>query len=173
MTTTTAQTMDFGDALRAIKARQRVARAGWNGKGQFLVMIFAGNAVMRHDGDAYSMQDCIGLKNAQGDMQPGWAPSQGDLLAEDWVIVGAAKEEQPPLAKSARGYAVVDRRDTRTLAALKECAVSPPMPVSRNDLSFLVVHPSLREIEEGERIPTYRAAWADHTDSLVFMAGSE
>ena len=29
----------------------------------------------------------LDLKNAQGIMQPGWVPSQGDLFAEDWVII--------------------------------------------------------------------------------------
>lgn len=29
-------TMDFGDAIRALKAGAKVARKGWNGKGMFL-----------------------------------------------------------------------------------------------------------------------------------------
>ena len=31
-------TMDFGDAIRALKQGSRVAREGWNGKGLSLVM---------------------------------------------------------------------------------------------------------------------------------------
>ena len=27
------------------------------------------------------------MKTAQGTIQMGWAPSQGDLCAEDWVVV--------------------------------------------------------------------------------------
>ena len=73
--------MDFGSALRRLKKGGKVARKGWNGKGMYLTMIRAGNAV--HQG--FSMQDCIGMKTADHKMQPGWLASQADMLAEDWV----------------------------------------------------------------------------------------
>ncbi len=75
--------MSFGLALEALKKRLKVARSGWNGKGQYVTLIPAGNAMFQGD----DMQDCFGLKNAQGKMQPGWVPSIGDCLAEDWKIV--------------------------------------------------------------------------------------
>jgi hypothetical protein len=77
------QGLDFGDALRALKAHHRVARAGWNGKDQYVTLIPAGNAMFQ----GYDMQDCFGLKNAQNKMQPGWVPSIGDCMATDWRIV--------------------------------------------------------------------------------------
>jgi hypothetical protein len=198
----TTNNLNFCDALRAIKSGKRVQRTGWNGKGLYaflqpgsvhgpylghsfqMAMESAPTDVETIDGVSVSLFDtnaaehtamrypqlCLSFPTGTFGA---WAPSQTDMLASDWKIEGEAKEELPPLAKSARGYAVVDRLALRVINALKEFAVSPPMPMSRNDLSFLVVHPSLREIEEGERIPTYRAAWCDRTDSLVFMAGSE
>lgn len=75
--------MDFGAALVALKCGQKVARSGWNGKGMWLCLIRAGNAM--HGG--FAMQDCIGMKTASNDMQPGWLASQSDMLADDWVIV--------------------------------------------------------------------------------------
>lgn len=75
--------MNFGDALEALKSRKKCARAGWNGKGQYVVLIPAGNAMFQ----GLPMQDCMGLKNAQGKMQPGWVPSIGDCMAEDWKTV--------------------------------------------------------------------------------------
>jgi hypothetical protein len=75
--------MNFGLALEALKKHRKVARAGWNGKGQYVTLIPAGNAMFQ----GYDMQDCFGLKNAQNRMQPGWVPSIGDCLAEDWQIV--------------------------------------------------------------------------------------
>lgn len=75
--------MPFGLALEAMKNGKRVARADWNGKGQWATLIHPGNAC--HIG--FSMQPCFGLKNAQDVMQPGWAPSQGDMLADDWMVV--------------------------------------------------------------------------------------
>jgi hypothetical protein len=75
--------LDFGQALRCLKSGKKVARKGWNGKNQFVVLIPAGNAMFMQ----YPMQDCYGLKNAQGNMQPGWVPSVGDLNAKDWEVV--------------------------------------------------------------------------------------
>ena len=34
-----------------------------------------------------AMQPCIGLRTAAATMQPGWVPSQQDMMADDWVIV--------------------------------------------------------------------------------------
>ena len=79
--------MTFGLALEALKHGERVARAGWNGKGMWLVLINPGNAMHRSAAGAFDMQPCIGMKTANGLMQPGWLAAQTDMLAEDWVIV--------------------------------------------------------------------------------------
>lgn len=78
--------MNFGEAMEAIKDRKQVRRMGWNGSNQFVTLIHAGNAMATVNGSRYPMQDCLGLKNAQGNMQPGWVASQGDLFAEDWEV---------------------------------------------------------------------------------------
>ncbi len=87
--------LTFGLALDALKAGKKVARKGWNGKGMWLVLLrVVSCSTIRYDKDALEnrgdlkMQDCIGMKTAQGTMQPGWLASQPDMLAEDWVIVG-------------------------------------------------------------------------------------
>lgn len=80
--------MNFGEALETLKGGEQVRRTGWNGATQFVTLIRAGNAMATVPGmGRYPMQDCLGLKNAQGGMQPGWVPSQGDLFAEDWEVV--------------------------------------------------------------------------------------
>lgn len=73
----------FGKALEHIQRGGRVAREGWNGKGMWLTLIRAGNAM--HMG--FDMQDCVGMKTANGVMQPGWLASQNDMLASDWCSV--------------------------------------------------------------------------------------
>lgn len=78
---------DFSFALRMLKAGARMARAGWNGKDQWVVLIHPGNAMYTKGGASAPMQSCLGLKNAQGNMQPGWVPSMGDLMADDWQVV--------------------------------------------------------------------------------------
>lgn len=79
--------MDFGEALKQLKAGKRVRRQGWNGKGMWLVLIRAGNAMHQSPAGSFDMQDCIGMKTAQEVMQPGWLASQNDMLAEDWELV--------------------------------------------------------------------------------------
>ena len=78
--------MNFGEALEQLKAGDRVCRAGWDGKGMWLVLIHPGNAAHRSAGGVFDMMPCIGMKTAQDTMQPGWLASQADMLAEDWEV---------------------------------------------------------------------------------------
>ena len=64
--------LTFGDALQALKAGKRVARAGWNGKGMFVYYVRAA---------AY-----LALKGVDERVSP-WVPSINDVLAEDWVVL--------------------------------------------------------------------------------------
>lgn len=80
--------MTFGAAIDVLKAGGRVCRAGWNGKGMWLILIRAGNAMHTSRFGGFDMQDCIGMKTAGGVMQPGWLASQADMLANDWMEVG-------------------------------------------------------------------------------------
>lgn len=84
--------MTFGMALEALKAGERVARAGWNGKGMWLCMIQRGSwhveplvnkAMMAHSLDALPW---IGMKTVDGGFVP-WLASQTDMLADDWAVV--------------------------------------------------------------------------------------
>lgn len=79
--------MDFGFAIKALKEGKRVHRAGWNGKGMWLVLINPGNAMHTSQAGGFDMQPCIGMKTATNVMQPGWLASQPDMLAEDWSVV--------------------------------------------------------------------------------------
>jgi hypothetical protein len=79
--------MTFGDAIEAMKRGERVSRKGWNGKGMWLVLIMPGNAMHVSSAGGFEMQPCIGMKTAQGTMQPGWLASQADMLASDWEVV--------------------------------------------------------------------------------------
>lgn len=76
--------MTFGEALDGLKRGERAFRGGWNGKDMWVVLIRAGTAHHRSSHGAFQMESCLGLKNAQGTMQPGWLASQADMLADDW-----------------------------------------------------------------------------------------
>lgn len=96
--------MTFGLAIEALKKGKRVARAGWNGKDQWVVHMSAMSL------PSYNTQDTerkvndrtakwigkdtpletgayFALWTAQKIWQPGWVPSTSDCLADDWQIV--------------------------------------------------------------------------------------
>lgn len=95
--------MDFGDALRALKDGQRVARAGWNGKGMWLALSCNGTRQVpadgfwsahnaehaRENGGTATVLPSITMKTATGEILMGWLASQTDMLAEDWQVVAA------------------------------------------------------------------------------------
>ena len=88
--------LNFGLALEALKAGSRVARAGWNGKGMWLVLqpgskgpipMTSGSVYARHGLVEVQIDPHIDMMTVRGTMQPGWLASQSDMLANDWSIV--------------------------------------------------------------------------------------
>jgi hypothetical protein len=86
--------MDFSKALLCLKAGERVARAGWNGKGMFLFLVPGSTFKVNRppllgiypEGTEVQYHAHIDMKTAQGYVVP-WLASQADLLAEDWVVI--------------------------------------------------------------------------------------
>jgi hypothetical protein len=70
--------MNFGEAIEALKAGERVTRLGWNGKDMWL-------ALQVPDEHSKMTLPYIYMKTAQGDLVP-WLASQSDMLAEDWAL---------------------------------------------------------------------------------------
>lgn len=97
--------MNFGEAFQLAKKEDKaICREGWNGKGQFVVIMPAlylppyntadtsrkvndRTAKWIGEDQPLDCQPYFALYNAQKKWQPGWLPSQGDLFAEDWQIV--------------------------------------------------------------------------------------
>lgn len=92
--------LSFGHAIEALESDQRVARAGWNGKGMWLTLI-AGDAqdesnidyIVRGLSDkteeyisGLETLPWIGMKTADNKFVP-WLASQTDMLAKDWQVV--------------------------------------------------------------------------------------
>ena len=83
--------MKFGEALELVKTGTNlIRRAGWNGKGQHVYL----EDMLSHtipDGVFKGIRreylPVLVLFNAQQQHQPGWLPSMGDLMAEDWELV--------------------------------------------------------------------------------------
>lgn len=72
-------TLTFGEAVEALKAGERVCRAGWNGRGMFLELQLP-------DEHSKMTLPYIYMSTVQGDLVP-WFASQTDVLAEDWEHV--------------------------------------------------------------------------------------
>lgn len=92
--------LTFSDALVALKQGEKVARAGWNGKDQYVVAqaqattTDAAKIWNPHNkahaeklGGQIDVAPYCTLKTAQDTLVMGWVPSTGDLFAEDWVVL--------------------------------------------------------------------------------------
>ena len=84
--------MNFGLAIEAAKMGKRIARAGWNGKNQYVELGYDFAYTAPGDIPVRPVQHLdIGSKalvfvGTRG-RQVGWLASQADMLADDWKIV--------------------------------------------------------------------------------------
>ena len=82
--------LTFGQAIEAMKAGKKVARAGWNGKGMWLRVVYPyldkQFLVIEGDFCEGTLLPYIGMKTADNGFVP-WLASQTDMLSDDWMIV--------------------------------------------------------------------------------------
>lgn len=83
--------MSFGLAIEAAKMGKKIARAGWNGKNQY-VELASCISYKNSAGEIVNVEnDAIGNKAlafvGTSGVQMGWLASQADMLADDWKIV--------------------------------------------------------------------------------------
>jgi len=96
-------TLNFGQALEAIKAGQRISRTGWNGKGMFVYLVPPASypvqtgAAKAHFGEGAMVpyNAYMAIKNVDNTVST-WVPSVNDCLAEDWVSVGKSAASAVP-----------------------------------------------------------------------------
>lgn len=94
----TVEPAGFSHALAWIKDGLKATRAGWNGPGQWVALspgfqlepsrVYSGpvRAAVEASDTLGNFSPYLLLANSSGDYVP-WAPSQGDLLADDWSTV--------------------------------------------------------------------------------------
>jgi len=86
--------MNIGGAIEAAKKGKKIRRAGWNGKGMYVVYqkgypdgipCNANTAEACHieEGTLFKIQPYLIIKQPNGVFSM-WAPSGNDALAEDW-----------------------------------------------------------------------------------------
>ena len=86
--------MTFGQAIEAMRVGQKVARAGWNGKGMFAYYVPANSypvqtgAAKSHFGEGAMVpyNAYMAIKNVNETVST-WVPSVNDVLSDDWSIV--------------------------------------------------------------------------------------
>lgn len=108
--------MDFGWAINALKAGNKVTRKGWNGKGMYLWLMPATTVkaewckepvLKRLAEDNGGEIECLGTirmythdSTGRKAVLTGWLASQSDMLAEDWDYACVSpKDEQDSIAK--------------------------------------------------------------------------
>lgn len=83
--------MTFGKAIERVKAGQRIAREGWNGKAQYVELATdisyrnAAGEIVNANHEAIGNK-ALAFVGTSG-VQLGWLASQADMLAEDWKTV--------------------------------------------------------------------------------------
>lgn len=83
--------MSFGLAIEAAKKGKKIARRGWNGKGQYVELasnisyIAPDSSIMNPNHEAIGNK-ALAFCGTSG-VQLGWLASQADMLADDWEIV--------------------------------------------------------------------------------------
>lgn len=94
------QQISFGRALDAMQTGERVARAGWNGKGMWICLGHGvrelpassfwnahTRAFAESKGGVAEVLPYLIMKTADDKILMGWLASQSDMLANDWVIL--------------------------------------------------------------------------------------
>lgn len=68
----------FSEALACVKSLGVAERAGW--VGEYILLL----RPLNNNGAPYEVHPCLALMLSDDSLQPGWVPTQEDLLAEDW-----------------------------------------------------------------------------------------
>ena len=84
--------MNFGEALEAIKNGKKAKRKGWNGKEQYVVLVYmqlciTSSGVSINEPEHTDIGSKFLMFVGTSGYQCGWLASQADMLAEDWEIV--------------------------------------------------------------------------------------
>jgi hypothetical protein len=78
--------LNFGQALEALKNGRRVARAGWNGKGMWLLLQIP-DANSKMTLPYVYIEYPVGHPAYPNGSRVPWLASQTDMLSEDWCIL--------------------------------------------------------------------------------------
>ena len=83
--------MNFGQAIEEAKRGKKIARKGWNGKGQYVelatnVSYKSPNGTVTNVNHKDMGNKALAFVGTSG-VQLGWLASQADMLSEDWQTI--------------------------------------------------------------------------------------
>lgn len=83
--------MNFGQAIEEVKRGKKIARKGWNGKGQYVelatnVSYKSPNGTVTNVNHKDMGNKALAFVGTSG-VQLGWLASQADMLSEDWQTI--------------------------------------------------------------------------------------
>ena len=86
--------LPFGHALEAVKKGYCISRKGWFGKFAFMSIYAQALYKQAVDKSEYRIESpFLSLATNTGYIEAGFAPSQSDMLSDDWMIVGSVDAE--------------------------------------------------------------------------------
>ena len=86
--------MPFGHALEAVKKGYCISRKLWGGKFAFMSIYAQALYKQAADKSEYRIESpFLSLATNTGYIEAGWAPTQSDILSDDWLIVGSVDAE--------------------------------------------------------------------------------
>jgi len=80
--------MDFSEMLEELARFQKMKRANWNGKDQYIFLLpgsAIAEALIAYTGEERITVDSIFIKTTSGSFGP-YTPSNCDILARDWEV---------------------------------------------------------------------------------------
>ncbi len=83
--------MNFGQAIEEAKRGKKIARKGWNGKGQYVELAInvsykSPNGTVTNVNHKDMGNRALAFVGTSG-VQLGWLASQADMLSEDWQTI--------------------------------------------------------------------------------------
>lgn len=116
--------LSFGLAIEAAKKGKKIARAGWNGKNQYVELAYC-ISYKNNAAEVINANHCnIGNKAlafvGTSGVQMGWLASQADMLADDWCIVEQEEKQKPVIKVSGFQHNMQGWYEEKLVMAMKE-----------------------------------------------------
>lgn len=158
--------MNFSSTQHLLSLGKVMTRKGWNGSGQFVWWVPPGDYPARMEAIKDYFPDNMvpydgyyALCNAQGKVVP-WAPSMGDLQAEDWQEVTLPRAV-PKLSGKAPQMVILDE-----LASLDEYRCHKVVSAGKIARITAAGTDAILHLEKGGQLTVSKEYWGKHAPEV-------